>query len=88
MAVKRVGSVLLAEHPHLDTVTDMSSDVGVGGQRERAVRSSKLRDALTGDPEVRGVDRILAESFWCASTRPRVAPPPIANVVAFPVRRT
>ncbi|MFT3763986.1 MAG: hypothetical protein QM820_00440 [Minicystis sp.] len=65
----------------------MSSDVGVGGQRETASRSSKLREALLGGPEARGVDRILAESFWRSSSRPAVSPTPIANVCSLPLRR-
>jgi hypothetical protein len=73
---------LLAEDPHLDTVTDMSLDVGVGGRRG-AARSDRLRAALAEGVEARGVDRILAETFWRSSARPAA---PMASVVSIASR--
>jgi hypothetical protein len=69
----------------------MSHDVGGGERAEGSSRASKLRDALVGGVEVRGVDRILADSFWRASSRPSgglSSSAPIANVCTLPVRRT
>ncbi|APR77447.1 Hypothetical protein A7982_02794 [Minicystis rosea] len=42
-----------------------------------------------GGPEARGVDRILAESFWRSSSKPNGAPAPasLARVCTLPVRR-
>src|SRR5262249_19979693 len=45
-------------------ITHMSLDVGVTGRRQGL--PLLLREALAAAPAVRGVDRILAESFWRA----------------------
>ena len=61
----------------------------------------RLREVLVAGPETRGVDRILATSFWCASVQApgsagsspaaqphaALAAAPIANVYRLPVRR-
>jgi hypothetical protein len=68
----------------------MSADVGAGGSPK--TNGLRLSQALADAPEPRGVDRVLAESFWrprttsAASSRMATPARPV-SVLPLPVRR-
>jgi hypothetical protein len=72
---------LLATGAYLNTVADMSLNVGSSG---RQGETSRLRSALADALEVRSADRILAEQFW----RSPAAEPRLARVLSLPVAST
>ena len=69
--------LLLATGAYLNTVADMSLNVGSGG---RQGETSRLRSALADDPESRSADRILAEQFG----RAPAAEPRLARILSLP----
>jgi hypothetical protein len=77
----RPSFLLLATGAYLNTVADMSLNVGLGG---RQGEPSRLRSALADAPESRSADRILAEQFW----RAPAAEPRLARVLSLPLAPT
>ncbi len=65
----------------MNTVADMSLNVGLGG---RQGEPSRLRSALADASESRGADRILAEQFW----RAPIAEPRLARILSLPLAPT
>jgi hypothetical protein len=77
--------VFLALTLSMDTVADMSLDVGVGVRQGETVRFGRLREALSAPAETHAADRVLAELFW----RPSVSQPRAstsARVLPFALR--